>query len=95
TASEVGMALPGCLRGRYAEDTFFRKILATPDQFPHFVYTDGLLYKKQAGTHLLCIPDVLFGSRRLREILLRHAHSIHAHLGTKKILEYLRAEVWW
>ncbi|KAJ3000255.1 hypothetical protein NUW54_g6809 [Trametes sanguinea] len=35
------------------------------------------------------------GSRRLREILLRQAHSVLAHLGTKKTLAYLRDEVWW
>lgn len=31
----------------------------------------------------------------MREIVLKHAHSLLAHLGAKKTLEYLRCEVWW
>ena len=96
TAGESGMELPGCMRGRYVEDPYFKKIFAAPDQFPHFKYVDGLLYKvMDDGAHLLCIPDILVGSRWLREVLLRHAHSILAHLGTRKTAEYLRGEVWW
>ncbi|PIL23014.1 hypothetical protein GSI_14321 [Ganoderma sinense ZZ0214-1] len=95
TASELGMQLPSGLHGRYAEDKFFRKIAAAPHEFPHFEYTDGLLYKKQGNAYLLCIPDVRIGSRRLREVLIRHAHSILAHLRSRKTLEYLRSEVWW
>ncbi|EIW52096.1 uncharacterized protein TRAVEDRAFT_79503, partial [Trametes versicolor FP-101664 SS1] len=90
-----GMQLPGALRGRYTEDAFFRKISAEPAQFPHFQSVDGLIYKKDDGAYRLCIPDVLFGSRRLREVIIRQAHSILAHLGTKKTLAYLRDEVWW
>ncbi|TFK79387.1 hypothetical protein K466DRAFT_505652, partial [Polyporus arcularius HHB13444] len=95
TASELGMRLPGDLRGRYVEDAYFKKIIRSPAQFPHFQYTDGLLYQKDGAVYRLCIPDILVGSRRLREILLRHAHSLLAHLGHKKTLELLRTEVWW
>lgn len=92
TASEPGMEMPACIRGQYVEDPYFKKIFVDPDQFEHFKYIDGLLYKvSEEGTHLLCIPDILIGSRRLREVLLRHAHSILAHLGTRKTLEYTRA----
>ncbi|EJF55488.1 hypothetical protein DICSQDRAFT_40481, partial [Dichomitus squalens LYAD-421 SS1] len=95
SASELGMELPGCIRGRYVEDPYFRKIVAKPDEFQHFQYVDGLLYKREEGSHLLCVPDIRVGSRKLREILLKHAHSLLAHLGSKKTLDYLRAELWW
>ena len=95
TASDLGLRLPSDLRGRYNEDTYFRKIIRAPSEFPHFEYVDGLLYKKDAGPYLLCIPDIFVGTRRVREVILRHAHSVLAHLGTKKTLGYLRTEVWW
>ncbi len=95
TAGDPGMELPGSLRGRYLEDPFFARILQAPSEHPHFQYIDGLLYKKHAGTHLLCVPDIFLGSRRVREILIRHAHSILAHLGKRKTVDYLREEVWW
>ena len=64
TAGEPGMEMPGCIRGRYVEDPYFRKIFAAPDQFANFQYVDGLLYKvTEEGTHLLCIPDIRVGSR--------------------------------
>nr|VWO95354.1 Uncharacterized protein [Ganoderma boninense] len=90
SASELGMELPGCLRGRYVEDPYFRKIVAKSGEFPHFQYIDGLLFKLEGNTHLLCVPDIRIGSRKLREVLLRHAHSVLAHLGSRKTLDYIR-----
>ncbi|RPD56921.1 hypothetical protein L226DRAFT_426701, partial [Lentinus tigrinus ALCF2SS1-7] len=95
SASELGMEMPGCLRGRYAEDAFFKRIVEAPDQFHHFKYVDGLLYQEHNESYQLCIPDVLIGTRKAREVLLKHAHSILAHLGARKTLDYLRGEVWW
>lgn len=51
TVSELGMNLPGDLHGHYAKDTFFRYIAATPMEYPHFEYIDGLLYKKQGEAY--------------------------------------------
>ncbi len=81
--------------GRYREDGYFRKVVNNIAGSPHFIYPDGLLYKIQDGSHLLCIPDVYVGTRRIWEIILRHSHSILAHLGFRKTLDYLRAKVWW
>ncbi|RPD55519.1 hypothetical protein L226DRAFT_469740 [Lentinus tigrinus ALCF2SS1-7] len=64
-------------------------------EFEHFQYIDRLMYKTEARTYQLCVPDVFVGSRRVWEILLQQAHSILAHLGSKKTLEYLCSEVWW
>lgn len=94
-ASELGMRLPGDICGRYVEDLFFRCIMRALNEFQHFDYIDGLLYKKDGTAYLLCIPDVLVGSRQLREVLICHAHSLLAYLGTRKTAEYLRGEVWW
>ncbi|KAL7284480.1 hypothetical protein ACG7TL_001771 [Trametes sanguinea] len=95
SAGELGVPLPEGLRGRYTDDPYFRRILKCPDEFPQFALIDGLLYKDEEGTTFLCIPDVMFGTRRIREVILRHAHSILAHLGHEKTLAYLRGEVWW
>ena len=81
TAGDTGMQLPGGFRGRYSEDPYFRKIVSSPSDHPLFEYNDGLLYKRHGDTYLLCVPDILVGSRRVREILIRHTHSILAHLG--------------
>ena len=81
TAGDIGMQLPSGFRGQYSEDSYFRKIVSSPSDHPLFEYNDGLLYKKQGDTYLLCVPDILSGSRRVREILIRHTHSILAHLG--------------
>ncbi|KAJ2968610.1 hypothetical protein NUW54_g13166 [Trametes sanguinea] len=90
------MELPECLRNRYAEDPYFKRILEAPEHFTGFEYVDGLLYEKHGeATYRLCIPDIRVGSRKLREVLLKSAHSVLAHLGTRKTLEYLRSEVWW
>ncbi|KAI0655821.1 hypothetical protein C8Q70DRAFT_923012 [Cubamyces menziesii] len=95
TASELGMILPEAIRGHYLADSFFRHIFEDPGAFPQFTVKDGLVYKDDEGVLKLCIPDILVGSRRLREIVLRHAHSVLAHLGHRKTLTYLREEVWW
>ncbi|QRV93625.1 Transposon Tf2-1 polyprotein [Ceratobasidium sp. AG-Ba] len=44
---------------------------------------------------LLCIPNVKIGERLAREVVITHAHSILAHLGARKTLQWLRTQVWW
>ncbi|KAJ3002426.1 hypothetical protein NUW54_g5855 [Trametes sanguinea] len=95
SASELGMQFLSALQGRYAEDAFFRRVIDRPDEYTHFIVTDGLLYKQDDAGTCLCIPDILMGHRCLREIILHQAHSVLAHLGSKKTLAYLRNEVWW
>ena len=92
------MEMPGCMCSCYIEDPYFKKIFVSPEQFPQFKYIDGLLklYKvTDNGAYLLCVPDILVGSRKLHEVILHHTHSILVHLGTCKTLEYLHGEVWW
>lgn len=50
---------------------------------------------KEKETRLLCIPDIKIGDCRLREVLISHTHSILAHLGSKKMITYLRDNIWW
>ncbi|TFY57697.1 hypothetical protein EVJ58_g6867 [Rhodofomes roseus] len=94
-SGELGMPMPDSLQGRYAEDIFFRRILLAPEQYKDFEVKDGLIYLKRESHRVLCIPDILIGSRRVREIIIKHAHSVLAHLGARKTLQYLREEVWW
>lgn len=43
----------------------------------------------------MCVPDIMVGNRKAREVVITHAHSILAHLGARKTLWYLRESVWW
>ncbi|KAJ8507317.1 hypothetical protein ONZ45_g10305 [Pleurotus djamor] len=83
------------LKSRYSEDPTFRDIVAKPSEYRNFEVQNDLLYLKQNGKSLLCIPKVLINGRSAREIIIAEAHSILAHLGYAKTLAYLREHVWW
>jgi len=85
----------GRILGRYVEDPFFDLILRNPRDYKNFEVSNGLVFLRDKERRLLCIPDVMVGPRRLREILISHAHSILAHLGPRKTITYLRDNVWW
>jgi len=87
--------LPVCLKGQYHADKFFGPIAQHPDQYSQFDQHDGLIFQRDSERHILCIPDISIGSRRVREIIISQAHSILAHLGSQKTLYYLRDNVWW
>src|SRR5262245_58477619 len=44
---------------------------------------------------MLCVPRVTIEGRSTQEIMIAHAHSLLAHLGSSKTLAYLRDYVWW
>lgn len=91
-----GIDLVREMAGRYREDDFFRDVLNDPKQFKNFeVTTEGLIFLKDRGNRLLCIPHVLIYDRNAREIVITHAHSLLAHLGASKTLSLLRDHVWW
>lgn len=50
---------------------------------------------KDKECRALCIPDIKIGNRRAREIIISQAHSILAHLGSRKAIIYLQDNVWW
>lgn len=83
------------LKGRLSEDPLFRKVLEDPKAFRNFTIKDDLIYLKEKEKELLCIPKILIGERSAREIVISEAHSILAHLGSSKTLDYLRDHVWW
>ncbi|KAI0070205.1 hypothetical protein K474DRAFT_1568356, partial [Panus rudis PR-1116 ss-1] len=95
SGSSDGIELEGVLANRYAEDPFFKTILENPKHFKNFVIRNGLIFIKERGEELLCIPDIRVGERSVREIVILHAHSLLAHLGTYKTLGLLRNHVWW
>ena len=84
---EVEIRLPDSLKNRYLEDSFFAPIFRNPSNFKHYSLESGLLFLKDDGRKLLCVPDIKLGERRIREIFITHAHSILAHLGSKKTLD--------
>ena len=91
---EEGMLLE--IKGRYKEDAFFQKIVEMPRAFKNFDLTfDGFIRLKLHDQDVLCIPDVKVGEWKLHEMVIDQAHSLLAHLGTRKTLSYLREYVWW
>ncbi|TFY69679.1 hypothetical protein EVJ58_g270 [Rhodofomes roseus] len=95
-ASELeGVDLAAEVRNRYQEDPFFDDILRNPKHFKNFSIQDGLIFLKDNSTERMCLPNVTSNGRSVREIAIRHAHSLLAHLGATKTLGYLRDQVWW
>ena len=95
TQSSLGLDLLAELQGRYTEDPFFRVILEKPNEFQNFKAKEQILYLKEHDKRVLCIPKVMIQGRNAREIIIFEAHSMLAHLGASKTLDYLRDNVWW
>jgi hypothetical protein len=90
-----GLDLRSIVSHRYGDDLFFKNILESPKSFRNFEVEDSVVYLKQEDVHLLCIPALVHQGRNLREIIISEAHSILAHLGVRKTLDYLWDHVWW
>ncbi|TFK79826.1 hypothetical protein K466DRAFT_469313, partial [Polyporus arcularius HHB13444] len=90
-----GLDLLEELKGRYDEDPFFARITANPKHYKNFVLADGLIFIRDAQKRLLCVPDVRINGRSAREIMIRHAHTLLAHLGAHRTACLLRDHVWW
>ena len=86
---------PECLKGRYAEDHAFKPIIENPENFTNFEVRDGLIFFRSEGTIKLAIPDIKINDVSVRETVIKHGHSILAHLGGHKTVTYLRDQVWW
>jgi hypothetical protein len=95
THENLGIDLLSGVRDKYKEDPFFRVILEKPKEYRNFEYKEGLIYLKDNDTRTLCVPKALIEGRSIREILISEAHSLLAHLGAGKTLDYLRDVVWW
>ena len=93
--STQGVDLLTVLRGRYGSDSAFSSILARPHDFRNFELEDQLIYLKRPGGRVLCIPKISIQGRNVRELIISEAHSMLAHLGASKTLDYLRDHVWW
>jgi RNase H-like domain found in reverse transcriptase/Reverse transcriptase (RNA-dependent DNA polymerase)/Integrase zinc binding domain len=84
------------IKNKYIDDPFFKNVAEHPREFKNFEVTKGgLVYLKIQGRKLVCIPKVTGNGRNVREIVISEAHSLLAHLGTNKTLDYLRDHVWW
>jgi RNase H-like domain found in reverse transcriptase/Reverse transcriptase (RNA-dependent DNA polymerase)/Integrase zinc binding domain/Retroviral aspartyl protease/Zinc knuckle len=95
TQSSLGIDIVSELRGKYKDDLFFRTILEKPNEFRNFEMNDQLIYLKENDRRVLCVPKVLIQGRNSREIVISEAHSMLAHLGASKTLDYLKDHVWW
>jgi RNase H-like domain found in reverse transcriptase/Integrase zinc binding domain len=91
-----GIDILEVIKGKYGGDLFFKAIIEKPREFQNFEVTKGgLVYLKDQGRKLVCIPKIVVDGRNIREIIIAEAHSLLAHLGMNKTLSYLRDQVWW
>ena len=95
TIENQDMKFPECLKDRYAEDPGYKPIMEHPERYTNFEVKNGLVFFKSEGITRLAIPDIKVEDQPIREVLIRQAHSILAHLGDNKTLIYLRDQVWW
>ena len=95
THSLEGLDLLAELRCKYKQDSVFQPIMAKPNEYRNFEVDGRLIYLKIADRRVLCIPKVVIKGRSAREIVISEAHSMLAHLGANKTLDYLRDHVWW
>lgn len=72
------------LTGRYKEYPFFQRILDSPAAFKNFEVSNNLIFLKDNQKRILCVPNIVIGERRVRELIISHAHSILAHLGPSR-----------
>lgn len=86
---------PQCLQTLYAHDSFFKKILDSPQSFPTFRLQDGLIILLDHDMESLCVPIGQSDGISVRETIISHAHSLLAHLSGRKTFHYLRNNVWW
>jgi len=94
SSSQGGIDLLSELRKNYHKDPF-ELILKKPKEYCNFEVENGLIYLKEKESQLICIPKVLINGRSAREIVISEAHSLLAHLGASKTLDYLRDQCWW
>ena len=85
----------GNYKGHYQNDLLFQSIMERPKDYRNFEVKNELIYLKEAGKSLLCIPKIIVNEQSVREIVISEAHSLLAHLGANKTLNYLRDHVWW
>jgi hypothetical protein len=83
TQSTEGTDIVNKIRHNYNGDSLFKPILKNPTQFRHFKIK-GLIYLKEQGKSLLCIPKIIIEGHSAQEIVISEAHLV-----------YLRDHIWW
>ncbi|PBK81302.1 hypothetical protein ARMGADRAFT_948499, partial [Armillaria gallica] len=92
----LGINLLPVVHAHISGDMLLSKVLAASSQFKNFTVENGLVYLRKDGRKLLCIPEhIRLQERDLWEIIISKAHSLVVHLGSMKMLAYLRDHVWW
>lgn len=92
-----GVSIINEIKGRYDEDSMFKSIVESPNEYKNFEYDqkNKLLYLKQDNNKLLCIPDIKINDSSARGLVISEGHSLLAHLSSRKTYNYLREHVWW
>lgn len=91
----LGLDLLELMTNHYADDPFFKHILDNLKAFRNFEIDNGRISLKEDEHRVLCIHKLVYKDQSVREIVISEAHSILAHLGLRKTLDYLRDHFWW
>ncbi|TFK17747.1 hypothetical protein FA15DRAFT_546393, partial [Coprinopsis marcescibilis] len=96
TDALLGLNIPELIKTKYVKCAFFKNVVTNPRHYKNFEMEGYLLYMKtEEGKRMLTIPDCKHEGRNIRELIIAEAHTLLAHLGTRKTLNYLRDHVWW
>jgi len=95
SSSVEGINLIKEISNRYSENSFFEIILTKPSDFCNFEVKSRPIYLHEHTNSLLCIPKVMVEDCSVCKIVISEAHSLLAHLGASKTLDYLCDHVWW
>ena len=90
-----GLDLLEEIHGKFELDPTFQPIIAKPKEFRNFEVDGQLVYLKKQRKRVLCIPKISIQGRSAHEIVISEAHSLLAHLGASKTLDYLKDHCWW
>ena len=93
--STDGINFVNKIRHKYSKDSLFKPILKNPAQFRNFEVEDDLIYLKEHGRKLLCIPRIVIQECSTQGIIISEAHSMLAHLRASKMLDDLQDHAWW
>ncbi|KAJ7506412.1 hypothetical protein B0H11DRAFT_1643057, partial [Mycena galericulata] len=75
----------------YADDKFFKKVLASPKDYRAFTITDGIIYSRnRGGEEVTCIPAAMLGEQSIRGSIIDQAHRTLGHFGPQCIGDYIR-----
>ena len=80
----------------YKKDKFFAKVWDNPSCYEKFKVHKELLWTiNRVGQRVVCVPNGMLRGKSLRGVLIDTCHLTIGHLGSERMLGYVRQWFWW